>query len=269
MLRLNDYEKNLAYDKEVLQNLLSFGGQSDFLQDKKILEIGPGPDLLLGLLFLEAGGASYQAIDYFSVLSAPIYFYENLKKSLSAPRALTAVDQIIASLSEKLAINYPLISYQILKIENIAEEKSLNNDFAKYDFIFSKDVLEHVENLDNAFQAMFKILENNGVMIHKIDFQTHTSFIQETDPLNFLRYNDYIYKKLVKFKGGPNRWRLPELISIAERTGFKIEKIYIDKEINESDLTKMKKYFSEYYRNIGDNYLVPLSAWIMFKKVKS
>lgn len=273
MLHFDDYKSNLSYDQEVLQSLIDFSGQSDFLQNKKILEIGPGPDLLLGLLSLEAGASSYHAIDYFPVLSAPISFYENLKKDLKRPPALTAVNQIITSLVKKLPIEYPMISYQVLGIEDITRKKSLNADsktsenFDKYDFIFSKDVLEHIDDLDAAFKAMHGCLKANGIMIHKIDFQTHTSFIQEKDRLNFLRYSDYIYNKFVKFKGGPNRLRLPELISLAETAGFKINKIKIDKKMAETELVNVRGYLGENYNNLADNYLFPLSAWVMFERI--
>jgi len=258
MLPISDYKKNLDYDRGILNTLRELSGETNLFANKKILEIGPGPDLLLGLLALELGAQSYSAIDYFPVLSAPLSFYENLKKDLRTPKALKAVDQIAASLSENKPIDYPEINYQILGIERLSETKN------KYDLIFSKDVLEHVDDLNAAFRAMRTSLVSGGRMIHKIDFQTHTSFIQDKDRLNFLRYSDYIYNKFVKFKGGPNRLRLPEVIALAKANGFEIEKVLIDKQMEAGELKQSKGFLSEYYRNLDDNSLLPLSAWIIF-----
>jgi len=258
MLPTSDYKKNLDYDRGILNTLRELSGETNLFANKKVLEIGPGPDLLLGLLALELGAQSYSAIDYFPVLSAPRSFYENLKKDLRAPKALKAVDQIAASLSENKPIDYSEINYQILGIEELAATKN------KYDFIFSKDVLEHVDDLNAAFRAMRASLVPGGRMIHKIDFQTHTSFIQDKDRLNFLRYSDYIYNTFVKFKGGPNRLRLPEVIALAKANGFEIEKVQIDKQMEAGELKQFKGFLSKYYRNLDDNSLLPLSAWIIF-----
>jgi len=222
---------------------------------------------------LESGASSYHAIDYFPVLNAPISFYENLKKDLKEPQALIAAGQIINSLSKKIPIEYPIISYRILGIENIIDKKNLNTNTGeirsinKYDLIFSKDVLEHIDDLNLAFREMYKCLEINGTMIHKIDFQTHTSFIQEKDRLNFLRYSDYVYNKFVKFKGGPNRLRMPELIFLAKTVGFKIKKIHIDKKMTKNELASVRGYLNKNYKNLANNHLIPLSAWIMFEKI--
>lgn len=258
MLSLNDYEKNLTYDQEILQTFINLSDKPELFRDKNILEVGPGPDLMLGLLALEAGAKSYSAIDYFPVLSAPVSFYEKIKNELKTPIALKAVDSIINSLSKSEAIESPEFSYKIRGIEELTDEP------AKYDIIISKDVLEHVDDLDSSFAAMRKSLIPGGIMIHKIDFQTHTSFIQDTDRLNFLRYSENIYTKYVKFKGGPNRLRLPELIALAQKNGFTIEKMNIDKKMGLSELALVKPYLSEYYKKMSDDSLIPLSVWIIF-----
>ncbi len=258
MLALGDYETNLKYDQEIIRTIFGLVNQPDFFVDKKVLEVGPGPDLMLGLLILEKGAASYQAIDYFPVLSAPQYFYKKISETLGNPMALKAAQELSDLSPSTQEIKVSNLSYKILGLEKLSDTKE------KYDIIFSKDVLEHVDDLDSAFKAMKQSLAPNGHMIHKIDFQTHTSFIQERDKLNFLRYSENVYKKFVKFRGGPNRLRLPELIELARANGFVIEKIYINKEMSASELAKIKPYLSQYYRNLPDNSLLPLSVWITF-----
>jgi len=258
MLALSDYQINLTYDQDILKTIFGLNNKPDFFINKKVLEVGPGPDLMLGLLTLENGASSYQAIDYFPVLSAPPFFYKKISETLTNPVAIKAAQELSSSLPNSQEINVSNLSYKILGIEKLGSLQE------KYDIIFSKDVLEHIDDLDSAFKAMKQSLTPNGYMIHKVDFQTHTSFIQETDRLNFLRYSENIYKKFVKFRGGPNRLRLPELIELAKASGFTIEKIYINKEMSESELAKIKPYLSQYYRNLPDSALSPLSAWIIF-----
>lgn len=260
MLDESDYEANLKYNQEIIKTILGLSTEPDFFVGKNVLEVGPGPDLMLGLLTLEYGVASYQAIDYFPVLSAPQWFYQKMSETLSNPAAIKAASELSHHDSGAKEVNVTNLSYKILGIEKLGETHK------EYDLIFSKDVLEHVDDLNTAFEKMSQSLAPAGRMIHKIDFQTHTSFIQEADKLNFLRYSEYIYKKFVKFRGGPNRLRLPELLDIAKSKGFRIEKIYINKEMTPSELAEVKPYLSQYYKNFPESALMPLSAWVIFSK---
>ncbi len=258
----SDYIKNLDYDSEILKTMLAFSGQGDFFRDKYILEIGPGPDLMLGLMLLDGGAKYYQAIDFFPVLSSPPYFYANLRARLSSLPAQLATDQVIKAIKNKTPLETRQIGYKIISITDqslVATEKN------KYDLIFSKDVLEHVSDLGAAFKNMRQLLRPGGRLIHKVDFGTHTSFIQDVDRLNFLRYSDSVYERFVKFNGGPNRLRLNKLIEIASKNGLEVEKIQIDKQMSPEELAACKDYLSKNYRNLPDKELIPLSAWIMFK----
>lgn len=46
-------------------------------------------------------------------------------------------------------------------------------DEASLDLIFSQAVLEHVDNLDETYQAMFAWLKPGGYASHVIDFNAH------------------------------------------------------------------------------------------------
>lgn len=260
MLNEQDYEANLKYNLNIIRNIQDLSADPDLFSGKRILEIGPGPDLMLGLLTLENGALSYQSIDYFPVLTAPQWFYQRMSETLKSSLAIQNAHELSNCAPGAKEVSVSNLSYQILGIENLRKTQN------QYDLIISKDVLEHVDNLSAAFKEMQIALAPGGRMIHKIDFQTHTSFIQETDKLNFLRYSEYTYKKFVKFRGGPNRLRLPEVLDLATSHGFKVQKIYINKEISAAELAEIKPYLSEYYKNLPESALMPLSAWIIFTK---
>ena len=51
---------------------------------------------------------------------------------------------------------------------------NLNNlENQKFDIIFSHSVLEHVNDLDALLQSLKKVLKDNGVMIHVVDYRDH------------------------------------------------------------------------------------------------
>jgi SAM-dependent methyltransferase len=63
----------------------------------------------------------------------------------------------------------------------------------RYDYLFSLDVMEHVENLDAFYRACRKVLRTGGQMFHSIDFSGHDLFEDPVPPLDFQTYPDWLH----------------------------------------------------------------------------
>lgn len=62
-----------------------------------------------------------------------------------------------------------------------------------YNYIFSIDVMEHVEDLDGFYTACRKLLKPGGQMFHSIDFSGHSEFEDPVPPLDFQTYPDWLH----------------------------------------------------------------------------
>jgi SAM-dependent methyltransferase len=61
------------------------------------------------------------------------------------------------------------------------------------DLLFSFDVLEHVENLDQFVGSCFRALREGGRMIHKFDLSGHGPLEDPIPPLDFQTYPNWLY----------------------------------------------------------------------------
>jgi len=62
------------------------------------------------------------------------------------------------------------------------------------DFIFSNDVIEHVEDLGGFFSGCARILKPGGLMLHKFDLSGHEFFEDPLPPLDFQTYPRWLYE---------------------------------------------------------------------------
>ena len=63
----------------------------------------------------------------------------------------------------------------------------------RHDYLFSFDVMEHVEDLDGFYAACRKVLKPGGRMFHSIDFSGHSELEDPVPPLDFQTYPDWLY----------------------------------------------------------------------------
>ena len=168
-----------------------------------VAELGPGDSLGIGLTALLTGAKKYVALDVlkfwdneknikiFDEILSLIQRKEPIPDDIEFPNIYPKLidysfpDTIINddSLKESLNVN------RIIEIrKELIDPGNPSNSYIKYqipwyddkviqkgslDFVFSQAVLEHVDDLENAYKAMNLWLTDNGIMSHAIDFRSH------------------------------------------------------------------------------------------------
>jgi len=262
--------KNIKYDYQVINNFEKriqniFGHEHSF-KNKKILEIGPGTDLGTGL-FLKARGAKiYTAVDPFKMLCANKKFYSQIIKFLENKIGVNKnFEELIKKIYLAIKNNQKEIKLPDFQYLNISAEKMATCLTIKYDIILSQAVLEHINNIGEAFKQMFDVLKNKGMICHEIDFKTHTRFIKNIDPLNLLRYNKKIYDN-ISFVGSPNRLRINDYCCLARNAGFTNIKIIILDKLNNKKIQIVKKSLAKPFCDYKTVNLQVLSAVLIAQK---
>ncbi len=170
-----------------------------------IAELGPGDSLGIGIAAMLTGANNYYAFDIINfsdnarnleILDELVSLFRNrqpipseneysvIKPSLSSyefPTQLLPDERIDSLLSpQRLAA----IKFALKNI-NTPEQKSINiyyiapwynSDLIRrnsVDLIFSQAVMEHVDNVQFAYQKMREWLKTDGLMSHQIDFKSH------------------------------------------------------------------------------------------------
>lgn len=197
-------EESLHYIRRVFDDYLYFGGlHPACIADKDFLELGPGDNLGVALLFLAHGARSVTCLDKFESVSDPkrerlIYL---ALRGLLEPRERARFDEAVQL--------DPLVQWNPGRIERIAgaaQDAAAVLNGRRFDVILSRAVLEEIADTDRAFDAMAALLRPGGRLLHKIDLSDYGTFSGAgLHPLEFLTIPHWIYRWMSDDNGRPNR----------------------------------------------------------------
>ena len=196
--------ESLDYIGQVFDDYLKYSGISiNMLQDKRVLEIGPGDNSGVAIKFLLAGAKQVVGLDKFfskQDWKQQSQIYQALREQLNDGEK-QIIDEVV-NLDEGIVGD----SQKLLHIYGTGiEEAGKIFEPESFDFIVSRAVFEHLFEPDIAFSVMDRLLLPGGYMIHKIDFRDHGMFSDKHHPLTFLTIPNWIYKLMTYDSGKPNR----------------------------------------------------------------
>lgn len=174
-------------------------------QPKVIAELGPGDSLGIGLCGLLTGAEQYYAFDVveysknennhailadlinlfkrqesipgeneFPTVKPYLDSYEFPDHILTEERLTEALDIDRIALIREALMNINKEISQEIHISYIVpwnDRSTINN--STVDMVFSQAVMEHVEDLDWTYEAIYRWLKPNGYLSHQIDFRSH------------------------------------------------------------------------------------------------
>jgi len=166
--------------------------------DKVGLEIGPGDNLGLAEIFLAAGAREMHAVERLGTV----------QWSGELQRRIHAVHGSVPRKTPQLHV----CRFEDCPIRNL-------------DFIYSVDVMEHVQDLRLIFRAAFNTLKPGGMFVNAIDFRGHNAFNLESAPLNFLICNDWLYELMHSHIVTSNRVRIGQAVEALTAEGFEVKAV--------------------------------------------
>ncbi len=179
------------------------------LSGESVCEIGPG-DCLASAAFFVAKGASH--VDLVE-LEPPVVNAKQLAvltalKDQGFPISLDVITNGVPP-----ALNDRLVSYHKYHMEDYAVEN-------RHGFLFSHNVMEHVEDLDSCFRSIYRSLRPGGQMLHVVDLGGHGEFEDPLPPLDFQTYPDWLFEWMYPVHNRNTRRFLEDYRQAATRAGF-------------------------------------------------
>lgn len=200
-----DVSESLLYIRRVFDDYLRFASlRPEDIEEKVILELGPGDNLGVALLFLAQGASRVVCLDKFRSVSDPERerrIYLALREQLTPEQRARFDDAIQLAPTVKLNSN---------RIEGVYGSGAQDADTVlggrQFDIIVSRAVLEEVTDTERAFLAMDRLLRPGGLSLHKIDLSDYGTFASAgMHPLEFLTIPPWIYRWMADDNGRPNR----------------------------------------------------------------
>jgi len=220
----------LEYDHAVYENwyqhYTDYYPHGEDFEGRHVLEIGPGPDLGTGILFLAAGAESYTAVDAhrlitrrtggvhadLATLVAQEFAHGHERIELQA-ELLHAVERLHAD--EEGPLRYVhLPDFDLRRLER--------RDF---DLVVSHSAFEHLALPRESLAQLSEVVSDHAHLVAEIDLQTHSRWIRDADPLNIYRYSQRFYDG-VGFSGIPNRFRPDDYLEALESQNWVDLRIY-------------------------------------------
>jgi hypothetical protein len=209
------------------------------LNGRSVCEIGAGDYLTSGLSILAAGASRYGVIDrfpgdYFGETAK--FWYGEIEKNW---------DRFYPGIPWTLdARGFP--ENAAVKLELIGESLETAQTKQKYDIVCSFQVGEHISDIDAFADIHNRILTENGIGLHRVDFGPHDVWFWYRDPGTFLRFSDKIWNMTGSNRGVPNRKRHHEFMEAFARANLNIEVLYTDDfDRSRMDLDKLNVKFRE------------------------
>jgi SAM-dependent methyltransferase len=205
--RHQDVPGRIRYIRSVFEDYLRYGGLSpQALTAKSILELGPGDNFGVALLFLANGASRVVCLDKFYSRRDEAQqgqIYAQLREELEPAQRERYDDAVDLRNEVRLVPNRIRCLYGF----GVGDAAQRLGD-APFDFIVSRAVLEEVHDIDEAFASMDQLLRPGGMLIHKIDLSDYAQFSgRGYSPLEFLTIPEIVYKHMSRDSGRPNRRR--------------------------------------------------------------
>jgi len=255
---------NAAAYVALCEGLLMAGHEPrEWLVSRRVLEIGPGAWLDLGLRVLALGAAEYWAIDRFADLAkrAAVEHYQQFLAEMPISQR-EKCEEVLVLGDSSVSFRGPIRYWPNTPIEAC---ESLPRDY--FDLIYSHAVLEHAFNLDQTFAAMSRLLRVGGLAIHIVDVSTHGQLAQMSgDSLAMLRYPDWLWHLMSSNRGYPNRKRPSEYLAMAQKHGLSVLVYKPRGVLDKAFVAKVKPRLNERFRQYSDEDLQPLSFVLICQK---
>lgn len=215
-------ERSVAYVRRVYADYLSYGGLSpaDFA-GRTVLELGPGDNLGVALLFHAAGAATVIALDKFRARRDPEQqrrIYRALRDGLGA--AARARFDAAIDLDGDLATDPARVRY-VWGVEAEAADRELGA--ASVDLVVSRAVLWEIQRLAATLAALTRALRPGGRMAHKTACEDFMFRPHGHHRLEFLTIPDWLYRALASGSGHSNRRTAGAYRAALEALGHDVE----------------------------------------------
>lgn len=258
---VSDIDRTVAHSIQVVDDWVDayaqYTGHQPSLAGKRVLELGPGPDLCTAVILLSKGIRSYASLDAFPLaLSTPEKMYQSLFDALQLdPIGRQSLEDevkqtLAGGVCHELRGSDSRIHY------TVRSDFDLRKAFPEesFDLFLSSAAFEHFDNVERTLRQITELSREGSQLVFSIDFKTHSRWIRDLDPLSIYRFSDALYGAL-SFKGSPNRVALPRYIEILESMGWRDIRTFHVYTVSDSYFAKVRDSLSPSFRNDNTRYL--------------
>lgn len=196
--------------ERICRTLLDHMPDPSSLRGAVASEIGCGDCLASADMMLGLGARHVHLVEF-----SPLTLTEGSRSAieiLAAKEDLPNDGKLLAP-GDPVRLDPERVSYHQGLLENIRLPE-------KVDFLYSFDVLEHVEDLEGFFSYCGEVVKPGGTMVHKFDLTGHNLFEDPMPPLDFQTFPTWLFNLIFpKYRRAVGNFA-DEFLEVIERHGF-------------------------------------------------
>ena len=272
-----------------LRHLVSADHHGLTTNPRKVIELGPGDSIGIGLMAILTGAEQYYAIDQVRHASRAtnLLIFDELVKLLTAETPIPSGGNFSEILPELKDYSFPskilnkerltktLTTDRLSRLRMTLESDLITGPICyltqmgrmneipinSIDLIISQAVMEHVDNLEETYVECFRCLKPGGFMSHQIDLRCHGTALEWN---GHWKYSDFIWGLM---RGGRpwfiNRSPCSVHTTLINQIGFKIHAEI--KRFANSGISR--RQLSDRFKKISENDLTTDSVLLLASKV--
>lgn len=231
-----------------------------FLAGKTLLEYGPGDVPGVAALMLGAGAAKVYCVDRFPMVRLEdknVRVLEDLRAALPA----TAGERLRRALREQ---DEPAAGFDPARLEYLVRPNGTSGLANSIDLVYSRAVLEHVNDLEATFADMVHAMRPGATAIHLVDLRSHG--LHEHNPLDFLCPPPWLWDLMFSAKGVPNRWRIDRYRTLLASLPIDVLAMEPTVRADPADVDRVRPALAAPFRQLSTDDLTWLGFWLVFRK---
>lgn len=232
----------------------------DFLAGKLLVEYGPGDLPGVAILMLAHGARRVVCVDRFPLVSLSSFATATLQVLLAG------LDPAAAERASA-ALRYPkdlTQGFRPERLDYLVTRNGLCGLRSEADIVFSRAVLEHVNDLSATFVDMADALKPGGVAVHLVDLKSHG--LHQSSPLDFLTWPAWLWSLMYSAKGVPNRLRVDSYRDGVARAGLRLRLLKSTGQYSAAEITAVRPDVAPEFRHLADEDLGSKGFWLVCDK---
>lgn len=235
-------------------------GIGSFLAGKTLMEYGPGDLPGVAALMIARGADKVYCVDRFPLVNLSEKNSRVLGHLVDSSQGIER-DRLIGCLKNK---NDPRAGFDPRRIEYLVRPGGLSGLVDAVDLVFSRAVLEHVNDLEATFRDMTAAMRIGATAVHQVDLRSHG--LHKSNPLDFLEWSPRLWSLMYSQKGVPNRWRVDAYRSLVGELPVKLLALEATKLASGEQVASVRPHLADLFRDISDEDLRWLGFWLVIRK---
>jgi len=249
-------EHMVAYFRKCFREYFEILGEAPetYLRGKTLLEYGPGDCPGVALLMLAYGAKKVFCVDRFPMLT-------------ESQKNRAAIEMVLRELPPEHQLRARGAYRDATRIEYLVRPSGLSGLREEVDFVYSRSVLEHVDDVPATFADMAVAMKPGALAIHKVDLKSHG--LHRENQLDFLSWPKPLWDLMFSEKGFPNRWRVDHYRRAIRSAGLRAVLLEATAYAQAVEVAQVRPYLAAPFRQLPDEDLAWLGFWLVCTKASA